>query len=315
VIILVCFTLAAKAILYHNPFTRFLVPALPTGEGSLTAKASVATPPYYNANSTTRIISSDGSVVFVISQLNYTKAMSLLEELNPGTDQLPSANLSNIPTLQFSNENLLGILLCSPHASIQTRQVRTTGNGIFTLGKQQPSVGNLDPDQTNYVLSFVLSYLATCSGPLDVDVGTDMMIRLIFGDKFQAFLNTPPAPLTNITAVYKQAVQSAMKSLVSGAFATTNVTGGYVKPQVAFRSSLGHVIISTVLFSLLTVVLVAAHFRKERDGFTFVNVAAELADSDAPKKCVEIKESVSAGEGKILIRVANGGQNCIQVFD
>ena len=292
-----------------------LVPTYPT-LGSITAKASVAAPPYYNTTGTTRIVSSDGSVVFVLSQLDH-QVVDPQVSPNPSHTISPTTDLSNIPTLQFSNGNVLAFLLCSPHASIQTRQVRATGNGIFTLGKQQPSLGNLDPDQTNYILSSVLTYLATGSGPLQEDVGTEMMVHLIFGDNFQAFSNTPPAPLTNITAVYNQVIQSAMKTLVSGTFGTANVTGGSAKAQVVFRSSLGHVVISAVLFSLLTMALVVVQFRKGQDGFTFINVAAELADSDAPKKCMEMKESVSGGEGKILRLVpsADGGQNCIRVFD
>lgn len=248
--------------------------------------------------------SSDGRSVFVISERD--------PRLSPGTT--PSTNFSKIPTLHLSNGNILAFLLCNPRASIQTSQVRTTANGILTLGQRQRSQGNLDLDQVNYLLGNVLYQFAVSSGPFNSSVGmADMMIRLIFGDDFQVKSNTPPAPLTNITAVYRQAIQSAMKTFLSGAITTANVPGGFVKEQLVFTSSFGHVIASAVLFALLTMVLVVAQFRTGRDAFTLVEVAAALADSDAVQKCVEKKQLEGAGERKILRLVPNGkgGLNCI----
>jgi hypothetical protein len=43
-----------------------------------------------------------------------------------------------------------------------------------------------------------------------------------------------------------------------------------------------------ILFAFLMIALVAAQFRKRRVAFTFVNVAAALADSDVSQKCVEM---------------------------
>ena len=44
-------------------------------------------------------------------------------------------------------------------------------------------------------------------------------------------------------------------------------------------------------------------------------MAAELAESDTPKECVELKESVRVSEGKILRLVpsVDGEQNCFRV--
>jgi hypothetical protein len=123
----------------------------------------------------------------------------------------------------------------------------------------------------------------------------------------------PPAPLTNITAAYKQIIQSAMKTFLSGAIATENVTGGYIVEQMVFTSSLGHVFTSATFFAFLTIALVAAQFRKRRAAFTFVNVAAALADSDVPQKCVEMTQfKMGTGERKVLKLVPSGdGQlNC-----
>jgi hypothetical protein len=116
-------------------------------------------------------------------------------------------------------------------------------------------------------------------------VGTDLIVRLIFGGDVANYnIYTPPAPLTNITAVYKQVIHSAVKTILSGALGTANVPGGYTEEQIAFTSSLGHVITSAILFAFLTIALVAAQFRKGRVVFNLVNVAAALADSDVPQK-------------------------------
>ena len=233
---------------------------------------------------------SNGSTLFIISQ-NTSRSYT-------GT---PTIDLSNVPTLQFSNENIIAMLLCSPNISIQTRQVRTTGNGIFTLGQYQQRQGNLDLVGVNFLLGNILSEFATSSGPPQVDMGTDMMIRLFLGNNYNLNSNTPPAPLTNITTMYKQIIQSATKVFLSGELGVANVTGGLSQEQLVFRSSLGHVIISAISFALLTTSLVVAQFRKRRDSFTLVEVAAALADSDAPQKFAEIKQrQADAGERRIL---------------
>jgi hypothetical protein len=247
----------------------------------------------------------DGSVLFVIDQHDYSDAMSL-------------PDLSSIPTLIFPTRNILSFLLCSPHVSIQTYQVRATGNGNLILGKQQPSrrQGNIDFYQANYLLSLILTKLPTDSGPTNNShqVGTDLMERLIFGTNIADHSRyIPPAPLSNITAFYKHVIHSAMKTYLSGAIATENVTGGYTEEQMVFTSSLGHVITSVILFAFLTIALVAAQFRKGRVAFTLVNVAAALADSDVPQKCMEMTQFKAAtGETKVLKLVpsANGRVNC-----
>ena len=94
-----------------------------------------------------------------------------------------SVDLSSIPTLKLPTGNVLAFLMCEPHASIQTRQVRATGNGNLTLGKPQRSQGNIEFYQANYFLSYILSNFSSNSGPTSslFQVGTDMMAKLIFG--------------------------------------------------------------------------------------------------------------------------------------
>ena len=238
----------------------------------------------------------DGSVLFVIDQLDYPDSRV--------AETLP-VDLSSIPTLKFPTGNVLALLLCSPHVSIQTRQVRATGNGNLTLGKPQRSQGNIDFYQANYLLSYIFLEFSTSSGPTSSQgqVGTDLMVKLIFGTD----VGDQPAPLPNITAVYKQVIQSAMKTFLSGAIAKENVPGGYTEERMVFMSSLGHVFTSAILFAFLTIALVAAQFRKRRVAFTFVNVAAALADSDVPHKCAEMTQfEVDTGERKVLKLVPSG---------
>jgi hypothetical protein len=226
-------------------------------------------------------------------------------------------DLSSIPTLKLPTGNVLAFLLCSPHVFIQTYQVWATGNGNLTLGKRQPSQGNIDFYQANYLLSYILQDLPTNSGPTSkyYQVGTDLMVRLIFGTN-PADYNPQPAPLTNITTVYKQVIQSAMKTYLSGALGTANVPGGYIEEQMVFTSSLGHVITSAILFTFLTIALVAAQFRKGRVAFTLVNVAAALADSDVPQKCLEMTEfKAGTGERKALKLVPGGDGRLYCVYE
>ena len=115
----------------------------------------------------------DGSVLFVIDQLdlgffNYAPTIPV--------------NLSSVPTYEFPSRDVLAFLLCTPHASIQTRQVRATGNGNLTLGEPQQNQGNIDFHQANYLLSFVLLDI-TRSGIIShsVQVGTDLVQAFLFG--------------------------------------------------------------------------------------------------------------------------------------
>ena len=257
----------------------------------------------------------DGSVIFVIDQLIYPDSSRYVFGST-------IVDLSSIPTFKFNTdnftENFLAFLQCSPHISIQTRQVQATGNGNLTIGKHQPSQGNIDFYQANYILSSILQLLPTDSGPstFPLQMGTDLMARFIFGANVNTSdweVSRTPAPLTNITAMYKQVIHSAMKLVMSGAIATENVPGGYAREEIVFTSSLGHVVISAILFGFLAIALVAAQFRKGRVAFTLVNVAAALADSDMPQKSVEMTQITGAGERKVLKLVpgSDGQLHCV----
>ena len=263
----------------------------------------------------------DGSVLFVIDQLeSFKESTGISEDIdgfrsNVGQTTVP-VNLSSIPTLRFPSGDVFAFLLCSPHVFIQTRQVRATGNGNLTLGNPQRSPGNIDFLQANYLLSFILSDLSRSSGPTTNpgQLGTDLIVRLLFGEQSQLVPQMyEPAPLANITAVYKQAIHSAMKPFLSGGFGIESVPGGLTEEQMVFTSSSGHLFTSAIFFAFLMIALVAIQFRKRRVAFTFVNVAAALADSDVPQRCVEATQFMEGtGKRKVLKLFPSGdGQlNC-----
>jgi len=256
-------------------------------------------------------------MLFVIDQLGYPMYFSYPAPF------LEPMDLSSIPTLKISTgnggENVLAFLLCSPHVSIQTRQVRAIGNGNLTLGKHQPSQGNIDFYQANYLLSFTLLELPFDSGPTTnpYQAGTDLMLRLIFDtDVAGLSLYPPPAPLTNITAVYKRLIHSAVKTFLSGAVDTEIVPGGYTEEEFVFTSSLGHIITSAISFVFVMIALVAAQFRKGRVPFTLVHVAAALADSDVPQNSVEMTQfKAGMGKRKVLKLVPGGDGRLYCVYE
>jgi hypothetical protein len=102
-------------------------------------RTQVSSHPGFNTSTTEFTTPVDGSILFVIDQLSYP------ESADHGFSYTFSVDLSSIPTLKLptnnGGENVLAFLQCSPHISIQTHQVRATGNGNLTLGKHQPSQG------------------------------------------------------------------------------------------------------------------------------------------------------------------------------
>ena len=265
----------------------------------------------HNTSDTKFQIPVDGSILFVLDQLFDPNSIASLHSV--------AVNLTSIPTLKYPTGNDLAFLLCSPHASIQTRQVWATGNGNLTLGKPQPSQGNIDFLQANYLLSAILLEFPTSSGPKSYSsqVGTDMIMKFLLGiDGPTSYYPFPPAPLTNITDTYKRAIHSAMKKVLSGAIATEYVPGGYTHEQMVFTSSLGHIITSAILFAFLMIALVAAQFRKGRVPFTLVSVASALANWDGPQKSVEMMQfKAAAGDRKVLKLVPGGDGRVYCVYE
>jgi hypothetical protein len=134
----------------------------------------------------------------------------------------------------------VAILACVPNITIETREVRSGGDGVLNVqprpigGKLLTRQGNLHPVQTTSLFSIATLSLSTDGGTLTGDqvqyssFGSQVQADLLFGkDQFSALpgLDAPYgtnvtlslAPLGNITEGYTQIIQSAAKcvSLVS----------------------------------------------------------------------------------------------------
>lgn len=235
-------------------------------------------------------------------------AWSLARCLANCTDNFPAAtfDLSGLPTIHIVQHNFnrtlpdmsyeLAFLICAPHTDFETREVRNDGLGRLTVQNFSYPFrqGNLDPTQTNILLSNALSDIAQSAGPTVAGaaiLGTEGQASLIFGpnstnitdDFSQSMIILKPAPIENITAAYTLMLRSASKVFLNGAVSKAYVPGRLSTEQIIFTSSLPQVIVSTVLFFLLCTVAAVSHFRKEIPKFTFFNVAASLDGSDIPR--------------------------------
>ena len=103
-----------------------------------------------------------------------------------------------------------------------------------------------------------------------------------------------PQALSNITAVYTTMVQAAAKVYMTGALGTAYVPGRINTSEVVFDSSLPHVIVSTFLFVILSLLVAIAHFRSgKEEPFTLLGVAAALHESGIPAQLARMKTDKS----------------------
>jgi len=166
--------------------------------------------------------------------------------------------------------------------------------------------GNLNPPQTGLLLSAALGSYSQDAGPKYIidGVGPQAQLELVFGadqvSKVNLTQDTPgvvtnltPMPLANITEVYTKTIQAASKAYMSGALGTAYVPGRINHEVVIFQSSLPHVAASTFLFVVLSLLVIIAHFRSNKDlKFTLFGVAAALHRSKIPDKFVKTKLDV-----------------------
>jgi hypothetical protein len=212
--------------------------------------------------------------------------------------------LSNTPngTFQFV------FLHCQMRHTIATHEIRSDGNGSLfvepngngTFRKQ----GNLNPPQTGMLLSAALQNFQASAGPAypTTGLGTQTQVEFIFGKQAVASVNlsqtaTPPPittlapqPLSNISVAYTRMAEGAAKVYMTGALGTAYVPGRISKTNLVFNSSLPYVIVSTLLFSALSLVVVIAHFRSgKEEQFTLFGVAAALHGSEIPAQFARMK--------------------------
>ncbi|KAI0075492.1 hypothetical protein K474DRAFT_1676366 [Panus rudis PR-1116 ss-1] len=244
-----------------------------------------------------------GSVVWLLAQCiasNTTDCSNISNEM--------SLNFTGIPTLDLDVTIFSGkvvkyataYLLCSPHATIQTREIRNDGKGRLTILDTPitPPQGNLHPAQTYALLTNVLMDLPN-TGPLSQfsAMGSESQGNIIFGPQasnvslpdFGVVTPIAPAPLSNITEGYTRALRSAAKIFMQGAVSKTYVPARLTSSRIIFTSSLPQVIASTIIFVLLLVITFIAQFRKEVPAFTLFSVAAALDRSEIPATFAQVR--------------------------
>lgn len=245
------------------------------------------------SNSTDTGIPQSGATVFSVSQCSF----------NCTSFSDSTFDLAGIPTLKMDYETKsfdMAFLVCSPHATVETREVHNDGRGRLTiLNTTYPSQGNIHAPQIQVMFTYLFQHLSDNGGPPSAtsSLGPELQADFIFGPGASNRSNPDfnvagifaPAPISVITDSYTKMLQSSMKVMLQG-----NVSKSYVPvilstEQVIFTSSLPQVIASTVLFIVLLAVTAISHFRREIPKFTLYSVAASLDGSNMPSMFAQVQ--------------------------
>ncbi|KAF8844778.1 hypothetical protein BDN67DRAFT_962745 [Paxillus ammoniavirescens] len=290
------------------------------------AYATVKNPTVGVFNHTTQALPTDGSTVFLLAQ-----CLSGCSDITINV----AIDFTGLPTitLQMIDQTWsLVILACVPSITIETREVRSGGDGLLSVqprpvGELLTRQGNLHPVQTTSLFSIATLSLSTEGGSLSGDqsqyssFGSQVLVDLLFGEKL---ISVPPgadlpyganvtlslAPLGNITEGYTQIIQSAAKSYLGGYLGTAYVPARIATTQFIFAASMPIIIVSTVLFAILFALLVLAHFRSGKGTeFTLINVAAAVHGSELPAQFAQMKAEQLADS---LSSVMGGNQKDAQ---
>ncbi|KAG8716898.1 hypothetical protein FRC09_015044 [Ceratobasidium sp. 395] len=280
-------------------------------------------------NLTTGDPPSQGTMAWLVAQCTS-------RNLTGGDPDPAKIDLTDVPIQKFtSTENLgsstapmsldVGVLVCDPRASIETREVRMDGSGginVIEDGRTFVRQGNLQITQTRLLLAKALYAYTSGSGPTTGfnGIGKAAQVRLLFGPTGNATETTTlkPLPVDQLTQNYNLAIQAAMRSYLSGSMATAYVPGRTQTPTLVFTSSLPHVIVSTILFAFTTLFINACHLRADHEQFTLFSVSVVLARSNLPVICEDVryadngravKEDVALESlrGRRLKLTSNGG--------
>ncbi|KAH7885583.1 hypothetical protein F5I97DRAFT_1417124 [Phlebopus sp. FC_14] len=272
----------------------------PLYDSNYVASINVLDPTVSIVNHTTGNLPTDGSLVLTIVQCTQGCTGDAINMFAIFVD------FTDIPFLTFTAPGAIyemAFLVCKPNPVIETREVRTVGSMTVEVqpppsGQTYPRQGNLDFSQTALLMSYSLSELSYDSGPassewyglgsatqVDFLFGWDQMDNIVYGVDYDNTSTTITLlSIDQITPVYTQMVQGAMKPYVSGTLATAYVPGRVASVKHIFTSSMPHVVASTILFVLLSTLSMVAHFRKGKGNeFTLLNVAAIMRESELPE--------------------------------
>ncbi|KAF9233536.1 hypothetical protein BU15DRAFT_66531 [Melanogaster broomeanus] len=243
-------------------------------------------------NHTTQAPAIDGSTVFTLGQC--------LSGCSPSAPVNFALDLTGLPTFtaEVSNKTWsIAVLVCVPNVTIETRELRNEGHGLLDMQprpmkRQLARQGNLHPVQTTSLFSVVTHSLTESAGSM---LATDRSLYSQLGSQVQGAVlygkqqwdglpgNTAPngtnvtitlAPLEDITRGYAQIIQSAAKC---GYLGMAYVPGRVSTTEIIFSSSIPNVVVSTVIFSILTVLIVLAQFRPASAQFAQMK-AEQMAD-------------------------------------
>ena len=216
-------------------------------------------------------------------------------------------NFSDLPITQANTPNgtlQIVVLHCKARHTIATHEIRSDGKGHLTVepdgNRTFRKQGNLNPPQTDMLLSASLKNFQSSAGPTYPvwALGTQAQVELIFGKNAVASVNLSstavqtlaPQALSDITVTYTTMAQGAAKVYMTGALGTAYVPGRISTPNLLFNSSLPHVIASTFLFGILSLMVIITHFRAgKQDQFSLFGVAAALHRSEIPCEFARIQ--------------------------
>ncbi|KAG6375190.1 hypothetical protein JVT61DRAFT_3399 [Boletus reticuloceps] len=278
--------------------------------------ALVKDPSYTVTNHTTRAVPSDGSTVFLLGQCQSGCSTSA----NGVTLDLTGLNTTF--TMALTDQTwTMAILACLPNTTIETREVRSDGHGLFSVqplppGRQLAHQGNLNTIQTTALFSVATKSLTRGAGQLSAastsfGLGSQVQGELLFGkaqfdglptsDPFSVSVTTiSPAPVENITQAYMQVLQPVMKTFLAGYLGTAYVPGRISETEIVFAASTPNLAVASAGFVLLAALIILAHFRSNKGfQFTLVNVAASIYGSDLPAQIMQIKTEKSAPFGRM----------------
>lgn len=272
-------------------------------------------------NTSTRDPVADGSAIWVLSQC--IDGCTTLEPIS-GTARV-RMNFSGLPSfrvtaLELSTPVTLEFLwlVCRPNIDTETREVLVDGSGHIhlipppTTGTIPPQ-NNIDLKQAKFLPDLAMSEIWHFAGPgFGHDtyhaLGTVVQANMIFGQQALARYNhsdsstsTTVTPLSGAVVAenYGKLVQSTSSRVLTGMLGRSYVPGRSYRPILVFTGSLPHIISSSILFALLSLLTVVSRFRSGReDRFTLYNAAKALRSSEVGRQLVNTSSEASSQLGR-----------------
>ncbi|KAH8810358.1 hypothetical protein DL96DRAFT_1685458 [Flagelloscypha sp. PMI_526] len=238
-------------------------------------------------------------------------------------------NLSGLPTFRIqymdditntSTSVEITYLACLPHVERETREIRVDSSGNvfveplptkYRLTKQR----NIDLIQGRFLMNIALSKLASDGGPSHNDalgIGSVTQVNMIFpkdvisqGSWYErSSLITGavrPLPEKEITENYGRILQAAASTfLVAGNGGRANVPGRVYYPSLVFTASLPHIIASTCIFGILSLLMLIAQFRHGKgESFTLYRLNRSLYQSNLPEQLSSAEPGKSVNDTQL----------------